>query len=141
MVTRRKFLKNSSRMAVLCCSTGLVSFLESCVNTRYINASETSDKLFFSKSELSKDKFVLVKSKKADAPIYLIQTDENKYSAFLMICTHKECEVKPTGNFITCPCHGSEFSNAGKVLKGPADKDLFQYQVTTDETNIYIHLK
>ena len=42
------------------------------------------------------------------------------------------------GGIYTCPCHGSEFSVKGKVLEGPADKDLKIFKTETDNENIYI---
>jgi nitrite reductase/ring-hydroxylating ferredoxin subunit len=44
-------------------------------------------------------------------------------------CTHLQClfgwdEEK---KLFICPCHGSEFSREGKVLKGPASRDLDRF--------------
>lgn len=50
------------------------------------------------------------------------------------ICTHLGCVPtrKPWGWF--CPCHGSRYDNSGRVLKGPAPRnlDLVPYQFLTD---------
>lgn len=137
MSNRREFIKTAVGLCGAAC--GIV-LLESCTNVKYIQGSVSGQNLIVSKTELAESKFVVVRSDKTEAPVYLSVTEEG-YSALLMLCTHKQCELKPTGNFLTCPCHGSEFSNKGKVLKEPADKDLLQYKVTQDTNNIYIHLK
>jgi len=42
------------------------------------------------------------------------------------VCTHLKCEVKwnSAERSWDCPCHGARYSYDGKVLTGPADKDL-----------------
>ncbi|HEY9804352.1 MAG TPA: FAD-dependent oxidoreductase [Leptolyngbyaceae cyanobacterium] len=51
-------------------------------------------------------------------------------TAVSLTCTHQGCTVKKAanGNF-RCPCHGAEFAADGKVLKGPAKRDLQKLQV------------
>jgi len=84
---------------------------------------------------------VLIHNPVYSKPIFLIKEPENSYSAYLMECTHKQCTVKPTGNTLTCPCHGSKFDQRGQVLQGPAERDLPAFQVTTDEQTILIQLQ
>lgn len=50
--------------------------------------------------------------------------------AISLTCTHQGCTVKKAvdGKF-HCPCHGAVFAADGKVLKGPAQRDLAKLQV------------
>ena len=50
--------------------------------------------------------------------------------AISLTCTHQGCTVQMAedGKF-HCPCHGAVFAADGKVLKGPAQRDLSKFQV------------
>jgi cytochrome b6-f complex iron-sulfur subunit len=60
-----------------------------------------------------------------NSAIYLIHVQEGFFS-LNAICTHLGCMTvwKPDLDFITCPCHGSQFSREGQKLDGPAPKPL-----------------
>lgn len=85
--------------------------------------------------------WVLVKTEKLPLPIGVFRFDDNNYAASYLECAHQQCEVEPEGDHLQCPCHGSEYTNTGKLQKGPAEADLKQFKVSTDQTNIYILLK
>jgi len=40
------------------------------------------------------------------------------------LCTHLGCVPVRHSDGWSCPCHGSEFDNSGRVLKGPAPTNL-----------------
>lgn len=149
MNTRRDFLRSTSGVVAACVTgTAVASLLNSCTSIKFISVVENDGKLVVSKTEFGELLFVVVKSKATPFPIYLSRTSNKNqetvsesYSALLMRCTHKQCEVKPAGNLLYCPCHGSEFSSSGKVLKEPASTDLHKFSVTQDDKSIYIHLK
>jgi cytochrome b6-f complex iron-sulfur subunit len=84
--------------------------------------------------------YVLLKSNDADFPICLYKINDDEYSASLLKCTHRGCELNTGGGIYSCPCHGSEFSMTGKLLQGPADRDLKTFKTETDAKNIYINL-
>lgn len=63
-----------------------------------------------------------------DYPILIVRSATGDYTAFSLQCTHMGCPVNaPVGTVLTCPCHGSQFDLAGKVVKGPADAPLGKY--------------
>ena len=68
-------------------------------------------------------------------PIYVLRADDAGgravYNAVSPICTHRGCTVETQGTVLVCPCHGSTYSRAGTVLRGPADRPLRSYRTIT----------
>ncbi len=125
------------------------SLLQACSTTYYATNTMNGNILSFSKKEFQevrKDgqtrqrKFVLLRSLRLNYPICVFALGDDRYSALLMVCTHNACELNPTGDYLICPCHGSEFNNTGKVQNPPAEIDLQSFKVTHDENNIHVHL-
>lgn len=60
-----------------------------------------------------------------------VYRDEKGLHAVSAVCTHMGCIVEwNSGDLIwDCPCHGSQYSKDGKVLRGPAVKNLAQKDV------------
>lgn len=61
---------------------------------------------------------------------WLIHND-NGITALHSSCTHLECLFTWNANkdVFVCPCHGSEFSKTGQLLKGPAERDLDRFPI------------
>ena len=55
---------------------------------------------------------------------------EKATTAISLTCTHQGCTVfaQDNGEF-HCPCHGAVFDKQGRVVKGPAQRDLSRFQV------------
>jgi cytochrome b6-f complex iron-sulfur subunit len=83
---------------------------------------------------------VLIRNERFNFPICVYKLDENNYTALLMECTHRSCELQPQGTYLICPCHGSEFNNKGVVQNPPAEQNLRTFKITTDNEHIYIQL-
>lgn len=92
------------------------------------------------KSSMSYRSFVMIKTSNQDFPICLYKTGESQYTAALMKCTHRGCELNVGGGIYSCPCHGSEFDTKGGVLEGPADQDLKIFKTYIENENIYIQV-
>jgi cytochrome b6-f complex iron-sulfur subunit len=59
------------------------------------------------------------------------RTAQDTFTALTAICTHEGCTI--TGyesSTYTCPCHGSQFSTSGGVLRGPAGRSLQSFGTT-----------
>lgn len=60
-----------------------------------------------------------------------------KVAAFSAICTHAGCPVKPVGESLDCPCHGSKFNYAtGEPTEGPAKTALPAFAIHMKGRNI-----
>ena len=68
-----------------------------------------------------------IKRKKPQAFYRDINGKVHKFSA---VCTHLGCTVKwnDLEKSFDCPCHGSRFSYAGRVINGPANDTLEKKQ-------------
>jgi cytochrome b6-f complex iron-sulfur subunit len=64
------------------------------------------------------------------------------FSATSIICTHLGCEVEVAegGQYLACPCHGSQFNDDGTVRHGPAARPLRGYRVDADATTLTVHV-
>lgn len=57
--------------------------------------------------------------------------NKGEETAISLTCTHQGCIVKMAEDGkLHCPCHGAEFTADGKVIKGPAKRDLAKYTIT-----------
>lgn len=61
-----------------------------------------------------------------DNPIAVYKDKNGQVHAFSAKCTHLGCTLtwNPLEKSFDCPCHGSRFFNNGKVINGPANKEL-----------------
>ena len=128
---------------------GVGTLVESCASSNYYATHGIVDNhIDINKSEFTflKDKeerqrpFVLVKNEKLEFPICLYQFEPTEYAALYLQCTHQGCEVNPYHDYLVCPCHGSEYSNRGKVLQPPAENNLKQFDVRSEGETIIIQL-
>ncbi|KAG1678308.1 hypothetical protein FOA52_013929 [Chlamydomonas sp. UWO 241] len=53
------------------------------------------------------------------------------------VCTHLGCVVPWVGaeNKFKCPCHGSQYNNQGKVIRGPAPLSLALAHITINDSD------
>lgn len=58
--------------------------------------------------------------------IAVYKDNSGKTHAVSAVCTHRGCTVGWNAKDSTwdCPCHGSRYDKNGKVIHGPAVKDL-----------------
>ena len=70
---------------------------------------------------------VLAQGLKGD-PTYIVVESSESIADYGInaVCTHLGCVVpwNPNENKFICPCHGSQYNNEGKVVRGPAPLSL-----------------
>jgi Rieske Fe-S protein len=71
----------------------------------------------------------------------LLIHDASGLHALSLICPHLGCVVGQTPAGFTCPCHGSQFTQDGALLHGPASQPLKELQVEqTAAGDLILHL-
>jgi Rieske Fe-S protein len=105
----------------------------------YLNAERDGDRLVVSRAAVDATGSALVVTPTLDHPIYVFRMAADDYSAVLTRCTHRGCTVEPQAGGLVCPCHGSEFTPTGLLLKGPAEHPLVRFHVTVEPDRLLIH--
>lgn len=76
-----------------------------------------------------------------DQGVFIVRKAERLY-AVSSICTHRRCKlrIEPDHRTLYCRCHGSSFDDAGKVLEGPATRNLPELPTSIDSANhLHVH--
>lgn len=72
---------------------------------------------------------------------FVVINNAGKTDVLSAHCTHLGCLINQIdGNKLVCPCHGSEFTTNGDVIKGPAYKPLEKekFRISKNQSFIYI---
>ncbi len=103
------------------------------------------NKLSLSHNELVKPKVLLFPFNKNKAVSFLkdfiVINKKGKATVLSAHCTHLGCSINKVENGkLVCPCHGSEFDQDGKAIKGPAYRSLEKIpaRVNSEHTQIQI---
>jgi len=144
IINRREFLGAISSLVVGsiitvpllsgCATTGFVSYA-----TKANNGTVILDVSHF--PELKEiGNAIQINVENISEEIILVRKSENDFTALSPICTHLGCSVKKENTFLRCPCHGSTYSLAGNVVRGPAEKPLTSYHTDFSNGTITIYL-
>ncbi len=127
--SRREFIRKAGTIAGGICLGGMILPVQSCKPVTLLSGTKEGNAIRVAISQLEKSKSGtgVLRHDALPGPLYISSPEEGKYNAVLMICTHKQCEIKPSGKFLVCPCHGSEFKADGSVMTPPAQKPLKAY--------------
>lgn len=76
-----------------------------------------------------------------ETPLYVLAQAGGGYAVLSPICTHLGCTVEVEGATLLCPCHGSTYDRAGRVLRGPAERPLTSYLTRLSDGVLEIELR
>ncbi len=126
---RRHFL-------ALCAAVPLAG---ACARMRYVSGRVVDGRVLVATADLGADDFALVDVPSLNFPVYVHRHGPGEYTAVLTRCMHRGCTVEPTDGRLVCPCHGSEYTARGEILKGPTQRALIAYRVTSEGEHLVIH--
>lgn len=90
------------------------------------------------KTHLSGDRS-LAQGLKGD-PTYVVVNGDGQIESYGInaVCTHLGCVVpwNASENKFMCPCHGSQYDNTGKVVRGPAPLSLALVHANVEDDKI-----
>ena len=133
-MARRDFL-------AICAVAPLVPLAAGCARMSYVpGLLDASGRLVVSRAEFERQPYALVDAPGLEFPVYVHQHGPEEFSAVLTRCMHRGCTVEPEGSKLVCPCHGSEYTNLGAVLRGPTQAPLVRYPVSVGGEDVIIDL-
>lgn len=81
----------------------------------------------------------LAQGLKGDPTYIVVQEDQSLANYGInAVCTHLGCVVpwNANENKFMCPCHGSQYDNTGKVVRGPAPLSLALVHATVEDNKV-----
>jgi len=139
-VNRREFLERIEGLSAGALAAGASLSLGGCLGFHYVNSSLVDGRVVVSKAELGHSRFVLVDAPGFQLPVYVAHNPDGGFIALSTRCMHRGCQVEPAADRFICPCHGSEYTPAGEVLKGPTQRPLRRFPVTDEGDRIAIEI-
>ncbi len=74
-------------------------------------------------------------------PIILYKVGTDSYDAYSLECTYDGDKLSVTQSKLECETDGSIYNQSGKVVKGPANRNLKRYVIDKTATTIKIKIK
>jgi Rieske Fe-S protein len=142
---RRDFLKSSCTTCLLAATGWMLPAvaLTGCGPAAWqvFSTEEREDRIEVPADTFIKGPLVLVRPKGWFYSIALRKHEDNTYSALLLKCTHQDNQLTASSDGFSCSLHGSVYNKEGRVTKGPAERPLKTFPVTSNANQLIIHTK
>ncbi|UAY55309.1 QcrA and Rieske domain-containing protein [Arachidicoccus terrestris] len=140
---RRDFLKKTcGTCAAISLGTMLsATFMDACktASVSVYKATPSQGTIAVPASSFATTDFKLIRVSNYGYDVGVIKNGSS-YTALLLMCTHAGQALTKTGSGYFCPLHGSRFSGAGEVIKGPATDPLQHLKTKLVNEDVVIQL-
>lgn len=140
---RKEFIKKSCTGVCVALGSGFImsAFLQACKTPlSVVKTKSDHDKVTIPLADFAQGNYKLVRVSNYNYDLAVQKNADGTFMALVLKCTHAAQPLTRTGNGFYCTLHGSQFSKAGAVVKGPADKPMIELPVTVTNEAITIKL-
>lgn len=139
-MNRREFLERVEGLSGGILAGGLGLSVGGCIGFHYVDTTVSGNRLLIRKADFGRGSFALVMPPGFRLPLYVHRSEDDEYTAVSTRCMHLGCQVEPAADHLICPCHGSEYTSTGQILKGPTQLPLRSLPVMVEGENLVIVL-
>ena len=120
--SRREFVAVCSALSISACSSKNITAMK-------ISIGKTTD---FKDGVSFLDFYrIVLRKRQENGKVYL--------SVMSKLCTHQSCLLNQDSTSYLCPCHGSQFSEKGVLIKGPAKENLPYYKLYFENQQVFVN--
>lgn len=141
-MNRKDFIKGSCGVCIALSSGFVLSAIMSSCKTPLgvVKTSAKDNMIQIPLTEFEQADYKLVRVSNYDFDLAVRKNPDGSFLTLVLECTHAGQPLTRTGNTYYCTLHGSQFSQEGKLLKGPAERDLKKLTTKTIKDHLSISL-
>ena len=140
---RKEFIKKTCTGACVALGSGFImsSILAACKTPLgVIKTGATDNNVIIPLTEFAQADYKLVRVNNYNYDLAVQKNADGTFKVLVLKCTHASQPLTKTGNSYYCTLHGSQFSKAGVVMKGPAEKNMIELPTHISNNNLTIKL-
>jgi Rieske Fe-S protein len=139
---RKDFIKGSCGICIALSSGFVLSaMLSSCKTPLGVVKTSAKDNVItIALSEFATGDYKLIRVSNYNYDLAIQKKPDGTFETLVLECTHAGHPLTKTGNNYYCTLHGSQFDHEGKVLKGPAERNLKRLTTTVLGDHLSIRL-